>query len=238
MWSHVQGRNVVFPVAAGTGYHTRRMPLTVVDHPLAQHLLTQLRDVETPPPVFRTIAKRLTLVIVLEAVRGLPTVDLEVDTPLERTSGRRISPDLVAVPILRAGLGMLEAVTELFPEVSVGYIGLERDDVTLLPTSYYEKMPPLAGRHVLLLDPMLATGGSAAAACSKIQEKGPAEVRFACVVAAPQGLEKMEKEHPAVPVFTAALDRDLTDRGYILPGLGDFGDRLFGTEPHLGASLP
>jgi uracil phosphoribosyltransferase len=209
--------------------------LTVVDHPLAQHLLTQLRDVETPPPVFRTIAKRLTLVIVLEAVRGLPTVDLEVETPLERTSGTRISPDLVAVPILRAGLGMLEAVAELFPEVSVGYIGLERDDATLLPTSYYEKMPPLADRHVLLLDPMLATGGSAAAACSKIREKGPAEIRFACVVAAPQGLEKMEKEHPDVPVFTAALDRDLTENGYILPGLGDFGDRLFGTEPHLGA---
>src|SRR5436309_4409795 len=119
------------------------MPLTVVDHPLAQHLLTQLRDVGTPPPVFRTIAKRLTILIVLEAVRGLPTVELEVDTPLERTSGRLISPDLVAVPILRAGLGMLEAVTELFPEVSVGYIGLERDDTTLLPTSYYEKMPPL-----------------------------------------------------------------------------------------------
>jgi uracil phosphoribosyltransferase len=212
------------------------MTLTVVDHPLAQHLLTQLRDVETPPPVFRTIAKRLTLVIVLEAVRGLPTVDVEVDTPLERASGRRISPDLVAVPILRAGLGMLEAVTELFPEVSVGYIGLERDDTTLLPTSYYEKLPPLAGRHVLLLDPMLATGGSAAAACSSIRSKGPVEIRFACVVAAPQGLEKMQEEHPDIPVFTAALDRDLTDQGYILPGLGDFGDRLFGTEPHPGAA--
>jgi uracil phosphoribosyltransferase len=210
------------------------MTLTVVDHPLAQHLLTQLRDVETPPPVFRTIAKRLTIVIVMEAVRGLPTVRLEVETPLEPTSGRRISPDLVAVPILRAGLGMLEAVTELFPEVSVGYIGLERDDTTLRPTSYYEKLPPLADRHVLLLDPMLATGGSAAAAVSSIQSRGPAEVRFVCVVAAPQGLEKMEKEHPNVPVFTAALDRDLTDKGYILPGLGDFGDRLFGTEPHLG----
>src|SRR5207253_1758975 len=143
----------------------------------------------TPPPVFRTIAKRLTLVVVLEAVRGLPTVELEVQTPLEPAGGRRISPDLVAVPILRAGLGMLEAVTELFPEVSVGYIGLERDDTTLLPTSYYEKLPPLADRHVLLLDPMLATGGSAAAACTNIREKGPTEIRFVCVVAAPQGLE-------------------------------------------------
>src|SRR5919201_3990783 len=172
------------------------MPLTVVNHPLALHLLTQLRDVETPPPVFRTLAKRLTILIVLEAVRGLPTVEVEVDTPLERATGRLVSPDLVAVPILRAGLGMLEAVTELFPEVSVGYIGLERDDTTLLPTSYYEKMPPLAGRHVLLLDPMLATGGSAAEACSNIRAQGPAEIRFACVVAAPQGVDKLRREHP------------------------------------------
>lgn len=210
------------------------MPLSVIDHPLAQHLLTRLRDVETPPPVFRTLAKRLTILIVLEAVRGLPTVEVEVETPLERTTGRLISPDLVAVPILRAGLGMLETVTELFPEVSVGYVGLERDDATLLPTSYYEKLPPVKGRHVLLLDPMLATGGSAAGACARIGQLGPAEIRFACVVAAPQGVDKMAREHPDVPVFAAALDRDLNDKGYILPGLGDFGDRLFGTGPDSG----
>jgi uracil phosphoribosyltransferase len=208
------------------------MTLTIVDHPLAQHLLTQLRDATTPPPVFRTLAKRLTIAIVLEAVRGLPTVDVEVNTPLEPAAGRLISPDLVAVPILRAGLGMLEAVAELFPEVSVGYIGLERDDATLTPTSYYEKLPPVVGRHVLLLDPMLATGGSASAACSSIATKGAAEIRFVSVVAAPQGVAKLERDHPDVPVFTASLDRDLNDRGYILPGLGDFGDRLFGTEPH------
>ena len=210
------------------------MTLTVVDHPLAQHLLTQLRDTTTPPPVFRTLAKRLTIAIVLEAVRGLPTVDVEVATPLETARGRLISPDLVAVPILRAGLGMLEAVAELFPEVSVGYIGLERDDTTLQPTSYYEKLPPVEGRHVLLLDPMLATGGSASAACSSIASKGSAEIRFVSVVAAPQGVAKLERDHPGVPVFTASLDRDLNDKGYILPGLGDFGDRLFGTEPHPG----
>jgi uracil phosphoribosyltransferase len=212
------------------------MSLTVVDHPLAQHLLARLRDVSTPPPVFRTIAKRLTIALVLEAVRELPTVEIEVETPLERTSGRSIFPDLVAVPILRAGLGMLEAVAELFPEVSVGYIGLERDDATLRPTSYYEKLPPIEGRHVLLLDPMLATGGSATRACTSIAAKGPAEIRFVCVVAAPQGVARMEQEHPDVPIFTAALDRDLNDKAYILPGLGDFGDRLFGTEPHLGAA--
>jgi uracil phosphoribosyltransferase len=210
------------------------MTLTIVDHPLAQHLLTRLRDEETPPPVFRTLAKRLTVLIVLEAVRGLPTVEVEVRTPLEPAAGRLIYPDLVAVPILRAGLGMLEAVTELFPEISVGYVGLERDDTTLLPTSYYEKLPPVKDRHVLLLDPMLATGGSAAGASAKILEQGPAELRFACVVAAPQGVEKMEREHPDVPLFTAALDRDLNEKGYILPGLGDFGDRLFGTGPDSG----
>jgi uracil phosphoribosyltransferase len=210
------------------------MPLTLVDHPLAQHLLTRLRDVETPPPVFRTLAKRLTVLIVLEAVRGLPTVDVEVQTPLEMAKGRLIYPDLVAVPILRAGLGMLEAVTELFPEVSVGYVGLERDDTTLLPTSYYEKLPEVKDRHVLLLDPMLATGGSAAGACAKIRERGPAEIRFVCVVAAPQGVEKMEREHPDLAVFAGALDRDLNEKGYILPGLGDFGDRLFGTGPDSG----
>jgi len=209
--------------------------LTIVDHPLAQHLLTRLRDASTPPTVFRTLAKRLTIALVLEAVRGLPSVEVEVDTPLERTTGRTITPDLAAVPILRAGLGMLEAVTELFPEVTVGYIGLERDDATLRPTSYYEKLPPLDGRHVLLLDPMLATGGSAARACTSLSAKGPAEIRFVCVVAAPPGVARMEEEHPHVPIFTAALDRELNDKAYILPGLGDFGDRLFGTEPHLGA---
>jgi uracil phosphoribosyltransferase len=208
--------------------------LTVVDHSLSQHLLTQLRDAETPPPVFRTLAKRLTIALVVEAIRELPMIEIQVETPLEMTRGHLISPDLVAVPILRAGLGMLEAVTELFPEVSVGYVGLERDDTTLRPTSYYEKVPPLEGRHVLLLDPMLATGGSAAGACAKLSEAGPAQIVFVCVVAAPEGVEKMEREHPEVPVFAAALDRGLDDRGYILPGLGDFGDRLFGTGPDSG----
>jgi uracil phosphoribosyltransferase len=210
------------------------MPVTVVDHPLAQHLLTGLRDQDTPPPVFRTLAKRLTLVLVVEAVRGLPAGDLSVRTPLESATGRRIAPDLVAVPILRAGLGMLEAVAELFPEISVGYVGLERDETTLQPTSYYEKLPPVEGRHVLLLDPMLATGGSAVRACASIAERGPAQLLFVCVVAAPEGLARMEREHPNVPIFTAAIDRELNANGYILPGLGDFGDRLYGTEPHQG----
>ncbi len=206
------------------------MPLTVVDHPLAAHLLTALRDRTTAPPIFRTLTKRLTLALVLEAVRGIDTREVEVETPLERTAGRVVAGDLVAVPILRAGLGMLEAVTELFPEVAVGYVGLERDEASLQPNAYYEKMPPLTGRHVLVLDPMLATGGSGSAACRAVRAGSPADIRFVCVVAAPEGLAKMEAEHPDVPIFAAALDRQLNDRGYIMPGLGDFGDRLFGTE--------
>jgi uracil phosphoribosyltransferase len=206
------------------------MSVTVVDHPLAEHLLTSLRDRTTPPPVFRTLAKRLALALALEAIRDLPTTQVTVETPLERTTGRVLG-DLVAVPILRAGLGMLEAVTELFPEVAVGSIGLERDEASLQPQSYYRKLPPVTDRHVLVLDPMLATGGSGSAACSAVKEAGsPATLRFVCVVAAPEGIGRLQTDHPDVPIFTAALDRELNEHGYILPGLGDFGDRLFGTE--------
>ena len=207
----------------------RGVSVTVVDHPLAGHLLTQLRDQDTAPPVFRTLAKRLALALALEAIRELPTTEVEVQGPLERAKGR-ILGDLVAVPILRAGLGMLEAVTELFPEVAVGYIGLERDEASLQPQSYYRKLPQVAGRHVLVLDPMLATGGSGSAATAAVREGGPASIRFVCVVSAPEGIAKMEADHPDVPIFTAAVDRQLNEHGYILPGLGDFGDRLFGTE--------
>jgi uracil phosphoribosyltransferase len=203
--------------------------VTVVDHPLAGHLLAQLRDEGTEPPVFRTIAKRLAFAIALEAIRDLPTTEIRVRTPLEETDGRVLG-DLVAVPILRAGLGMLEAVTELFPEVAVGYIGLERDEASLEPQSYYRKLPPVRGRHVLVLDPMLATGGSGSAATVAVRDGSPSSIAFVCVVAAPEGIRKMEADHPDVPIFTAAIDRQLNDRGYIVPGLGDFGDRLFGTE--------
>jgi uracil phosphoribosyltransferase len=203
--------------------------VTVVDHALAGHLLAQLRSQETAPPLFRTLAKRLALTLALEAIRDLPATEITVRTPLEETTGL-VLDDLVAVPILRAGLGMLEAVTELFPEVAVGYIGLERDEASLEPQSYYRKLPPVEGRHVLVLDPMLATGGSGSAATSAVKEGGPASIRFVCVVAAPEGIRRMEADHPDVPIFTAAIDRQLNERGYIVPGLGDFGDRLFGTE--------
>ncbi len=205
------------------------MSVTVVDHALAGHLLAQLRAEDTAPPVFRTLAKRLALTLALEAIRDLPATEITVRTPLEETTGL-VLDDLVAVPILRAGLGMLEAVTELFPEVAVGYIGLDRDEASLEPQSYYRKLPPVEGRHVLVLDPMLATGGSGSAATSAVKEGGPASIRFVCVVAAPEGIRRMEADHPDVPIFTAAIDRQLNERGYIVPGLGDFGDRLFGTE--------
>jgi uracil phosphoribosyltransferase len=206
------------------------MSVTMVDHPLAGHLLAQIRSRDTAPPVFRTLSKRLALALALEAIRDLPTAEVKVETPLEVTTGRVLG-DLVAVPILRAGLGMLEAVTELFPEVAVGYIGLERDEASLRPQSYYRKLPPVEGRHVLVLDPMLATGGSGSAGTSAVKDAGaPASIRFVCVVAAPEGLERMGREHPDVPIFTAAIDRQLNEHGYIVPGLGDFGDRLFGTE--------
>jgi uracil phosphoribosyltransferase len=206
------------------------MALQVVDHPLAQHLLTSLRDRSTPPPVFRALTRRLTLTVVMEATGDLPTGSRRVETPLEEMKGTELAMPIVAIPILRAGLGMLEAVTDTFPGVSVGYIGLERDERTLQPTSYYEKLPPLAGGHVLLLDPMLATGGSAARACSSILAHGPASLRMVCIVAAPEGVKVLEEAHPEVRIFAASLDRELNDLGYILPGIGDFGDRLFGTE--------
>ena len=227
------GISLAHPISLRTpGYadgYDARVSVTVVDHPLAGHLLAQLRDEGTEPPVFRTLAKRLAFAIALEAIRDLPTTNTRVRTPLEETDGRVLG-DLVAVPILRAGLGMLEAVTELFPEVAVGYIGLERDEASLEPQSYYRKLPPVDGRHVLVLDPMLATGGSGSAATSAVKEGDPASIRFVCVVSAPEGIARMEADHPDVPIFAAAVDRQLNDHGYILPGLGDFGDRLFGTE--------
>jgi uracil phosphoribosyltransferase len=203
--------------------------LTVVDHPLAGTLLTALRDASTPPPLFRLLAKRLSLVLALEATRAVPTVPRKVTTPLAEAEGTSFAAPLVAVPILRAGLGMLEAVTELFPEVAVGYLGLERDHATFQPSTYYSKLPDIGGAYVLLLDPMLATGGSAAAACTRLFEARPTSVTLLSVVAAPEGIERLAAEHPALQVVTAAVDERLNDTAYIVPGLGDFGDRLFGT---------
>lgn len=204
--------------------------VTVVDHPLAAHLLTELRDATTEPERFRHVSRRLATVIVLEATRRLGTRSETVRTPLTTTDGVRLDRPVVAVPILRAGLGLLETVTELLPDVRVGYAGLERDEETLQPTSYYLKVPQLRDASVLLLDPMLATGGSAAFAVGLLKEHGATDIQLVCVVAAPEGVARLAQEHPDVRVVTAALDDGLNELGYIVPGLGDFGDRLFGTS--------
>ena len=204
--------------------------VTVVDHPLAGHLLTELRDVTTEPERFRHLARRLGTVLALEATRHLATRTDPVQTPVQATEGRQLDRTVVAVPILRAGLGLLDAVTDLLPDVHVGYAGLERDEQTLQPTSYYLKVPELRDASVLLLDPMLATGGSATFAVGLLKEHGATDIQLLCVVAAPEGVARMTAEHPDVRVVTAAIDEGLNDVGYIVPGLGDFGDRLFGTS--------
>ena len=204
--------------------------VTVVDHPLAGHLLTELRDVTTEPERFRHLARRLGTVLALEATRGLSTRAERVETPVTATEGRRLHQPVVAVPILRAGLGLLETVTDLLPDVRVGYAGLERDETTLQPTTYYLKVPELRDATVLLLDPMLATGGSAAFAARLLKEHGATDIQLVCVVAAPEGIRRLAEEHPDVRVVTAAIDEGLNEVGYIVPGLGDFGDRLFGTS--------
>lgn len=203
--------------------------LTVVDHPLASHLLAGLRDVRTQPERFRHLARRLATVLVLEATRGLPLKDATVTTPLKDAGSQLLASNVVAVPILRAGLGLLDAATDLLPDIQIGYAGLERDEGTLQPTSYYLKVPPLADRPVLLLDPMLATGGSASFASALLKKHGADDITLVCVVAAPEGVSRLRDEHPDVRIVTAAVDEGLNEVGYIVPGLGDFGDRLFGT---------
>jgi len=204
--------------------------LHIVDHPLAQHLIAQLRDDATPPTAFRTLCKRLTHVLALEATRDLDMGVVPIQTPLERTDCGVIVDPIVAVVILRAGLGMLDPIVEMFPDVAVGYVGLERNESTAIASSYYAKLPPdTPGKTILLLDPMLATGGSAAQACDLIVSFKPKRIIMLAVVAAPEGVAHMQDLHPDVHIYTAALDRGLNDRKYILPGLGDFGDRLYGT---------
>jgi uracil phosphoribosyltransferase len=201
----------------------------VLDHAIARTILTQLRDKNTPPEAFRSLARCISTVLIVEAARGLPTAPLEVETPLEVTTGHRISAGLVAVPILRAGLGMLDPVLDLMPQTDVGYLGLERNEQTAEAGLYYSKVPDLAGKTVWMLDPMLATGGSAARAAKWLYEAGAAEITLISVVAAPEGIELLGRLHPRLDILTASLDRELNDRKFILPGLGDFGDRLFGT---------
>jgi uracil phosphoribosyltransferase len=205
------------------------MPLHILQHPLGAHVLTHLRDKTTKPALFRTLSYQISLLLALEATRDLATEEKPIETPMEPMTGRVLARPLVVVPILRAGLGMLQPFNDIFPDVSVGYVGLERDHTTAVARSYYCKLPPLAGTRVLVVDPMLATGGSAVQAVNVVKAAGGKEIAFVCIVASPEGVALMQEAHPEVPIHTGALDRALNVRKYILPGLGDFGDRLYGT---------
>ena len=206
--------------------------VTVVDHPLVQHKLGLLRDQETPTQMFRQLVNEVTLLLTYEATKELATEDVEIDTPLERTTVPRISGKKVAVcPILRAGVGMLDGVLDLITGARVGFIGLYRNEETLEPVEYYVKLPAdIADRDVILLDPMLATGNSTASAVDTVKRAGAQSVRLIAIVAAPEGIERLHASHPDVHVVVAAVDRGLNEKGYIVPGLGDAGDRLYGTK--------
>jgi uracil phosphoribosyltransferase len=206
------------------------MALHVVDHPLLAETLARLRDRVTPCNDFRTLANRASLLLAGEATRDLPTTTSSVASPLETAQAKRLSVRVVAVPVLRAGLGMLGAFLDLVPSAQVGYFGLERDETTAVARCYYERVPTdLADARVFLLDPMLATGGSAAMAVEGLRGMGARRIRLVSVVAAPEGVARLQQAAPDVEIYTAALDRGLDEHKYILPGLGDFGDRLYGT---------
>lgn len=206
------------------------VPLHLVDHPLAHDALATLRDKRTTAEHFRQAANRISVLLVAEALRDVPTESATVDTPLGPATGRRVGRDVVVVPVLRAGLGMLDAVLELVPSARVGHIGLQRDEMTAVASQYYSKLPaPLGESYVLMIDPMLATGGSAVAALDLLARSGARTVRLVCIVAAPEGVALVERHHPGVDIYTPAVDRELNAQKYIVPGLGDFGDRLYGT---------
>lgn len=208
--------------------------VTVVTHPLVQHKLTILRDRTTSTRDFKQLVHEIAMLMGYEATKDLPTEPVDIETPLEAMTGRQVAgKKLTLVPILRAGLGMVDGIAQLIPSARVGHIGLYRDHETLQPVDYYFKIPgDEVARDFLILDPMLATGGSAVAAVSTLKQAGARRIRFLCIVAAPDGIRRLTEAHPDVQVFTAAIDRQLDEHGYIRPGLGDAGDRLFGTRTH------
>lgn len=190
----------------------------------------ELRDIRTEPPAFRRAANRISVLLAAEALKDVPAAESVVTTPLGPASGRTVRTDVVVVPVLRAGLGMLDAVLELIPGARVGHIGLQRDEATAIASKYYSKLPPALDRsYVLMIDPMLATGGSAVAGIDLIKGSGAQTIRMICIVAAPEGVSLVQRHHPDVAVYTPVVDRELNDHKFIVPGLGDFGDRLYGT---------
>jgi uracil phosphoribosyltransferase len=208
----------------------KRVPVHLVGHPLVHDALATLRDARTPPELFRRMAVRISLLLAAEATQDIPKRPVRVDTPLGPADGLRVAGDVVVVPVLRAGLGMLDAVLELIPTARVGHIGLQRDEITAVASRYYSRLPgDLDGCFVLMIDPMLATGGSAVAALDLLRAAGARQVRMICIVAAPEGIALVEQSHPDVHIYTPAVDRGLNEHKFIVPGLGDFGDRLYGT---------
>ena len=205
------------------------MGVIVVDHPLSHHYLSILRDRSTDPTEFRHTSRRLAYILMMEAMADAALDDYPLETPLVATTGHRLARPVVAVAVLRAGLGLIDAVIDLIPDVSVGYAGVQRDEETARPMEYYTKFPEMADRTVLVLEPMLATGGSLSWAVERVKEGGAEDIVALCVVAAPEGVARMSRVHPDVRVVTAAVDTHLNDHYYIVPGLGDMGDRLFAT---------
>ncbi|MEP6953306.1 MAG: uracil phosphoribosyltransferase [Solirubrobacteraceae bacterium] len=204
--------------------------LTVVSHPVLDDRVAELRDEATSFGDFRRALGEASAILAVEATRGLPTVERTVQTPLEEAPARRLEAEIILVPVLRAGLAMVEGFLRLLPDARVGHLGLQRDEATLEPSGYFERLPPTVGEGlVFLLDPMLATGGSAVAALDRLKANGATSLALICLVAAPEGVEAVRAQHPDVPIWTAALDRQLDENGYIRPGLGDAGDRVFGT---------
>lgn len=205
----------------------------VVDHPLVQDVLAELRDSQTTPERFRQLAGRISVLLAAEALRDIPTKPQTVTTPLGLAAARRVHTDVVLAPVLRAGLGMLPGMLELVPGARVGHIGLQRDERTAVASQYYAKLPAhLEDSFVVMIDPMLATGGSAVVALDMLSKAGARNIRLVCIVAAPEGIAAVEKAYPMVPIFTPAIDERLDDHKFIVPGLGDFGDRLYGTGLH------
>ncbi len=203
--------------------------VTVIQHPLVQHNLTRLRDERTQSQEFRRVLNELALLMMYEATRSFAVKTVPVKTPVARTRGFQLQRDVVLVPVLRAGLGMMDSVLQLLPGARVGFIGLKREETTMRAVSYHKSLPPdLSAFEVIIIDPMLATGGSAGAALDLIFQHGARRVRLVHVLAAPEGIRRVQKKHPRVPIFTAAIDRKLNEKAYIVPGLGDAGDRLFG----------
>lgn len=207
------------------------MQVNIIDHPLIQHKLTIMRKKETSSADFRKLLEEITMLMGYEATRDLPLEDVEIETPIQKTVGKRLTGKKIAiVPVLRAGFGMVQGLLDLIPSARIGVIGLYRDPETLKPVEYYCKLPNIENRSFIIVDPMLATGGSSVAAIQMLKDRGVKDTRLMCLVAAPEGVDTVNKAHPDVKIYTAAVDECLNEHGYIVPGLGDAGDRIFGTK--------